>query len=360
MKEIGLPQTIETGKRRGGHIQGFVIDRKREYVYASFTTELVKLDMEGHVIGSVKGFTGHLGCLAYREADGRIYGSLEYKNDVIGRGILNHLGIGGMVQSAFYIAIFDGDKITRPDMSAEKDGIMTTVWLREATEDYLAVWEENGEVREHRYGCSGIDGITFAPDFGGSGAMRLLVAYGIYGDRSRTDNDYQVLLSYDPARLSSYETVLAADNIHTSGPASCDEQYFVYTGNTDFGVQNLEYDAYTGDIFMAVYQGHKERFPNYSMFVIDGKRAPESVFLIGSEGEARKFLSLKKTGLYDEKTGIYGYRFKYGSTGMFSLGNGLFYFSEDRGADGAYESTLRLYRYTGGVPAPFEKMEISG
>ena len=58
-----LPEVIHTGVYRGGHIQGIAIDNERKYIYCSFTTELVKLDMDGNFIGSVKGFTGHLGCL---------------------------------------------------------------------------------------------------------------------------------------------------------------------------------------------------------------------------------------------------------------------------------------------------------
>lgn len=122
-----LPPDIYTGKWREGHIQGIAVDLERGYIYCSFTTILIKLDMSGKLVGSVRGFTGHLGCLAYNRADGRIYASLEYKNDVIGKGILKSLGLDGQIKNAFYIAIFDGEKITRPDMSAEGDGVMTTV-----------------------------------------------------------------------------------------------------------------------------------------------------------------------------------------------------------------------------------------
>ncbi len=357
MGHFALPKTIYTGKWRTGHIQGIAIDKKRQYIYCSFTTALIKLDMAGNLIGSVKGFTGHLGCLAYNETDGRIYASLEYKNDVIGRGILKKLGLDGQVKNAFYIAIFDGEKITRPDMSATRDGIVTTVWLREATEDYLAVWTEHGKSMAHRHGCSGIDGITFAPMPGKSNDMRLFVAYGIYGDKTRTDNDYQVLLSYRPEAILPFEAVLSSENIHTSGPACCDGKYFVRTGNTEYGVQNLEYDAYTGDIFMAVYRGRKEQYPNYSLYVIDGKQAPRTEPLLGCAGEVGEVLALRQTGLFDEASGIYGYEFRYGTTGMASLGDGYFYFSEDHGENGEFDSHIRLYRYTGALPAPFEKTE---
>ena len=97
-----LPSEISTGKWRGGHIQGIAVDKERKYMYCSFTTELVKLDMEGNVIGSVKGFTGHLGCLAYNPEDGRVYASLEYKNDVIGQSVLRSLGIQNEIKNAFF------------------------------------------------------------------------------------------------------------------------------------------------------------------------------------------------------------------------------------------------------------------
>lgn len=357
MEYLSLPKVIQTGKWRSGHIQGIAIDRERKYLYCSFTTELVKFDMTGKLIGTVHGFTGHLGCLACNPTDGRIYASLEYKNDVIGQGILRNLGIDGQVQNAFYVAVFDGEGITRLNMDAEKDGVMKTIWLREPTEDYLAVWEENGQRREHRHGCSGIDGITFAPVPGDTKEMRLFVAYGVYGDKTREDNDYQVLLSYQTQNLAAFESVLTAENIHKSGPRHCDARYFVHTGNTEFGVQNLEYDTYTGDIFMAVYRGRKEKYPNYSMFVIDGKKVPESQPLIGCKGEIGQVLSLRQSGLFDEKSGIYGYEFRYGSTGMLSLGGGFFYFSEDYGENGEFGSMIRLYRYTGSTPTPFEAVE---
>ena len=348
-----LPLSIDTGKWHGGHIQGIALDRERGHIYCSFTTELVNLDINGNVLGTVKGFTGHLGCLAMGP-DGRVYGSLEYKNDVIGKDILNLLGMENEIKNAFYVAIFDGEKITERDMNAEKGGVMHTVWLREPTEDYLAEWEENGKTQKHRHGCSGIDGITFAPAFEGEG-MRLLVAYGVYGENDREDNDYQVLLSYNPTELIKYEAVLAADNIHTSGPERADEKYFVYTGNTTFGVQNMEYDSYTGDIFLSVYRGRKEKFLNYNLFRVAGKQTPKTETLLGI-GEQGKTLALAKTGLFDEKTGIYTHEFKHGSTGLLSLGEGYFYISEAKSENGEHSSTIRLYRYTGEFK-PFAAVE---
>ena len=106
-------------------------------------------------------------------------------------------------RTGFYVAIFDVDRITRPDMDAEKDRVMTTVYIKEAVDDYFATAENGGRTVEHRFGCSGIDGVTFAPRFGAKeGGDYLYVAYGVYGDTLRTDNDYQVLLAYDTTKLA--------------------------------------------------------------------------------------------------------------------------------------------------------------
>ena len=55
--------TLITGKT--GHLQGIAKDEKRGFLYWSFTTQLIKTDMQGNVIGSVVGLIGHLGCIAF-------------------------------------------------------------------------------------------------------------------------------------------------------------------------------------------------------------------------------------------------------------------------------------------------------
>lgn len=146
------------------------VDTKRGVAYFSFTTSLVKTNLKGEVIGSVDGFIGHLGCLDISPEDGRIYASLEYKNDNIGQGILKGLESGprliGNEESSFYIAIFDGEKIIRTGMNAEKDNVISTVYIKEVSDDYNATVMNRDRPVEHRYGCSGIDGIAFGPQFG--------------------------------------------------------------------------------------------------------------------------------------------------------------------------------------------------
>ena len=332
---------IKVGGMMTGHVQGIATDKNREYMYFSFTTCLVKTDMKGNVIGSVKGLAGHLGCIAYCEADGRVYGSLEYKHDVIGRGILDRLGDGTDVEDGWYAAIFDVDKIDRPDMDAERDGVMTAVYLSEIIKDYA----EGGG----KYGCAGLDGMTFAPMPGKDDGKRYLyAAYGIYGDTARRDNDYQILLRYDISDWGRWEAPLNQKRMHRSGPAAPDSKYFVYTGNTTWGVQNLEYDPHSGYMFMAVYPGKKPAFPNYLMYTVDMKK-PSSVDHHAVLDEQVAILPLAEVGQKDEKSGITGWHFPYGSTGMIALGDGCFYFSQDfgNGKDKPFGTNVALYRFAG-------------
>ena len=131
-----LPKKLHTEGWRAGHVQGIAVDTKQQYVYLSFTTMLVKLDMQGNVVGTVKGILGHLGCLEFNDEDGRLYGSLEYKNDAIGKGILKQEGVSKQLETGFYVAIFDVDKIIRENMSAEHDRVMTSVLLKSVVEDF--------------------------------------------------------------------------------------------------------------------------------------------------------------------------------------------------------------------------------
>ena len=317
-----------------GHVQGIAVDRKG-YLYISFTTVLVKADRDGTVIGSVKGLAGHLGCIAYRKEDGRVYGSLEYKHDIIGRNILAKMDQPIDIEDGFYIAIFDVDKITRMDMDAEQDGIMKAVHLNEVLADFQAPG--------HRFGCSGIDGVTFAPLPGKTGGRQdLYVAYGIYGDETRQDNDHQILLRYDVSQWEDYAQPINQRHMHRSGPDTPDGKYRVFTGNTTYGIQNLEYDTENNCLFAAVYRGTKPQYPNYPMFVIDLSQDLET-------------LPLAQIGLRHEATGIRGYHFPYGSTGMIALGDGLFYFSRDFQNEHGFGTDIGLYRFT--KESGFEEIE---
>lgn len=303
------------------HVQGIAIDKKHEFMYFSFTTSLIKTDLRGNILGSVTGIIGHLGCIALNPDDGRIYASLEYNNDAIGRGILKSLDKDIVFPDLFYVAAFDVDKIVRLNMDAEKDGIMTAVLVKEACDDYSA--------KGHRFGCSGIDGITFAPKPGTmNNDLFLYVAYGIYKDNKRRDNDHQILLMYDIKDFCRYEAALNQNDLHMNGPETPFGKYFVFTGNTNYGIQNLEYDSERYCLFAAVYPGKKWYYPNYSMFAIDLCENAVNIKLHGLDTKGDT-LKLKKLGFFKKRGKISGSYFNYGSTGMISLGNSRFIFSEE-------------------------------
>ncbi|RII14238.1 hypothetical protein DSC45_21355 [Streptomyces sp. YIM 130001] len=346
-----LPARIDGGAWPTSHVQGVTVDRERGFVYWSFTQMLVKTDLDGKVVGTVEGLTGHLGDIDRNDRDGRVYGSLEYK-----------------AEESFYIAVFDVDRIDRVGMNAETDGVMTAVHLNEVAEDFTADMDGDGvfdgdvaDTADHRYGCSGIDGVSFGPEFGRRGGeQQLKVAYGVYSHTGRTDNDHQVILAYDTADWRKYERPLSQSTPHHSGPKRHDGKYFVRTGNTTYGVQNLQYDPYTENWIMAVYQGEKEGFPNYSFFTVDGTERPVRGEITGQpEPETGKLLELREAGLRDEATGIRGWEF-HGSLGFDALGDGRYYVAEGRAVeeDGVEKQhgEVRLHRWTGRTPTPFEPL----
>jgi hypothetical protein len=349
-----MPLHVHGGAWPTSHVQGVAIDTEDGYMYWSFTQSLVKTDLEGNVVGTVEGLTGHLGDLDLGK-DGRVYGSLEYK-----------------AEEAFYIAVFDVDEIDRVGMDAESDGVMTTVHLAEVVADFTADLDGNGvfdgdtaSTADHRYGSSGIDGVAFGPEFGKKRGRQLLtVAYGVYSNTTREDNDHQVLLQYDVSKWKKYEQPLSQDDPHRSGPESHAGKYFVHTGNTRYGVQNLEYDAHTGDWLMAVYPGAKEEFPNYSFFIVDGSQAPTYGTIRGQRTpETGELLPLLREGLHDASSGTFGWEF-HGDQGIVSLDNGYYYVAEGKQVevDGVVEqeADVYLYRWTGDTPTPFERVVPAG
>ncbi|MFI8435588.1 hypothetical protein ACIGJO_17875 [Streptomyces sp. NPDC079020] len=346
-----LPSSVDGGAWRSGHVQGMAIDRRKGFMYFSFTDLLVKTDLRGRPVGSVTGFTGHLGDLDFNARDGRVYGSLEYK-----------------AAKSFYIAILDADRITRMGMDAQSTGVVTTVHLREVVRDFMAdmngdgVFDgDTGNTPDHRYGCSGIDGVAFGPEFGRKhGKQRLTVAYGVYANTGRADNDHQVLLQYDIGRWKKYERPLSEAAPHTSGPARVGGKYFAYTGNTTYGVQNLEFDGHSGNWLMAAYKGTKPGFPNYTVFALDGSKKPVRGPVRGQrEPERGLLLPLLRAGLHDAPTGTYGWPApgQYGQYGLVSLDDGRFYVARSGTVQdgGVTKQTARaeLNTWTGRPPSPF-------
>lgn len=353
-----LPNQILSGNWREGHVQGIAVDTERGFVYYSFTTILLKTDLCGNPLGCVENLVGHLGCITFDAEKNAIYGSLELKHDAIGNSIVNRTGKALAEEDSFYLVSFDLSKIDRMGMDAEKDSVMRAVYLGDVVKDYMETDEVSG--KPHRYGCSGIDGTALGPVFGAdkNSPKKIMVAYGVYGDIERKDNDYQVILQYDRADIDCYALPLDQANPHHNGPETAEARYFFFTGNTRYGIQNLEYDSHSGNWLVAVYQGSKETYSNFPLFMIDGSVAPQNQALWGRQGEMGLVLTSAKFGEMDLCGKVWGSRFPYGQTGVMSLGNGEFYFSQPHSIkeQKQYSSTVVKYRFDPDAPELFVEL----
>ncbi len=249
--------SVYLGTGYEGHLQSFAIDDDMQYIYASFTHDLVKVAVDtGEIVGTVTGFPGHLGGLTYY--DGRVYGALNYK----GRS---------------YLTVFECDEVTGTRTYDLKDetfiDCMSTILLHEPTNDY------NADPALANYGMCGIDGITTgkAPD---TGETVLMVSYSINGDTDEEDYDYDynILIQYNFDTFlepdGSGGTQIKPDYKYLYGPAdnpgpTHSNKYFIYTGNTNYGVQNLEYDSVSNDYILAVYRGNTSDFSKFIMYHVD-------------------------------------------------------------------------------------------
>ena len=325
-KEYPEVVRIEGGKL---HVQGIALDQKNDCMYCSFTSAFFKTDLQGVINGSVTGINGHLGAMTFDPAGRKVYASLEIKDDAIGKGIAKTLGAEAhkREQSRFYVAEIDVDKVNRLEVPFEE--AISLHPIEPAGEDYLAKVEVEGVELEHRYGCSGIDGVTIGPAVGSGSrkADHLYVAYGIYGDTTRVDNDYNIILCYSLKDLSK--------PLH---------KYFVHTGNTRYGVQNMAYDSHSNCLYLAVYKGSKRQYPNYAMFVLDMDQQPFTAKLENVPYESQEMEQLKVRE---------GWHFKWGSTGICSLGDGRWFISENSKVDGNQICNARQYILTGDEEAPF-------
>jgi hypothetical protein len=350
------PLTQNGGAWASGHVQGVAVDLKGGFIYYSFTNLLVKYDFNGKLIGTLVGWTGHLGDLDFNPADGKVYGSLEYKAD-----------------GAFYIAVIDVARLDRVGLQASSSDILRTVHLPEVAADYTADVDDDGRFdgddgkfradaaasRDHRFGCSGIDGVAFGPAFGRTDGKRYLtVAYGIYGAVDRTDNDHQVVLQYDVADWARYARPLTEAAPHRRGPRAPHGKVFVRTGNTTYGVQNLAYDPAQQRWFMGVYKGRKPAFPNYGLFAVEARALPVQGDLVGVPGVGGApwargaLLPLAPDGLRDASSGVRGWDQK-ADVGLQPLGDGLWYLAANARRDGLQTADLILMRWSGDPAAPF-------
>ena len=300
-----LATTLDGGSwNLSGHLQGATADEDMTYLYMSYNDRLVKVDMHsGEVVASMTGLAGgHLGDLAYYNGD--VYASLEFSS-----------------VNKYYVAVIHAAQLTEMDMDYKTPGLMTAMYMHEM----------ETLIEEDLFGAYGIDGTAFGKLPGDqSGKKYLIVACGLGTDTTRSDNNYQVLMAFDPKDFQG-EAINMNGNLHKTGP-QISRKFFVYTGHTTYGVQNLEYDADTGDYWLCCYPGDKPEFPDYTVFVVNGDVAPRTTKLaLGTNPDHGdiygEVLTLGRVGICHEPTGIWGFPSipNAGSVGFVSIGNDYFY-----------------------------------
>lgn len=292
------------------HCQGMAIDQKGGYAYYSYTNTFVKCDLEGNAVGSITGIQGHLGDICYNPKDGKVYASLNPEG-----------------KKALYLAIIDVRKLNEMGVDAVKGGLIRTVHLTHVWKDYSAKVTNQGKAYWRRYGVSGTDAMCFGPSFETGKGHYLTISCGTTPQTERTDNDYQILVQYDVTGWwDKYGQPLRYDKVHHIGPKDIHGKFFVYTGNTNYGVQTMTYFKELNLWFLNVYTTLKDDFPKYNLFIVNGDVKPKEKALKGQEKkDVQKVLTLYKDGSYDEKTGIYGWFIPEGAKGMEYLTSGLFY-----------------------------------
>ena len=298
------PNTDPYGMCGGNsHLQGIAVDDELKYMFFSYTSALAVIEIAtGELVASIGGFGGgsfgtnggaHLGCIDYY--DGYIYGSLEYKSP----------------GKKFYLAIFDVNRLLAAGVGISiqdeaydwNNPICTAVLLEEATRDFRAPvdttlfsgQDEFGHATNeanngHWFACSGIDGVSMGKWPGGKDdEIYMIVAYGVYQFSSspRNDNTYNVLSYYklsdiwnaDGSQTDYNKTFTYQDGISQNWAhdeeiwLSAAKNLYVYTGNTSYGSQNIEYEWDTGNVVLYTYANTDGMGSTY--YEVDGSVEPE-------------------------------------------------------------------------------------
>ena len=304
----------------------------------------MKTDLAGTVLGSITGLPAHLGDITLNPKNGKVYGSIFWGDE--------------NPYYAPYIAIFDPEQIHEIDESPEKNPALSLVHLKQLLADRFVDLDGDG-TDDGLYATAGVDGVGFGPRFGSTtGDWLLTVTHSQWPDADREDNNHQILVQYDPDVFDTYaEPYDTSKPDPTSGPTEIDGQYFVYTGATRWGIQNLTYDPTLERWFLGVYAGSKPEFPNYTMFAVEAASQPVRQELpgIGVEGDT---LPLAEDGLRDEATGVRGW-FQKADVGLQAMGDGLYYLCTNSAVDGLQTATLTLSTWTDDPQAPFAPAEAT-
>ncbi len=287
------------------HLQGLCVDDELKYMYLS-ADQIVKVDMEtGKVVGTLDGFSTVSGIAAM---NGMHLGSLEYHDGWIYTAV-----IAGNPHGKLMILAIEASKIDRIGMQVNDiEGSVRAVLMKDHMNDYcdpvdetiFTGWKGPGNFtmsdREgHRFGCGGADGITIGTYPGDtSGKQYVIASYGIYANDEnsiRQDNEYTILKFYALDDIWNSDKTPTSHNIvfhkddntvadyGVNEALTAEKTLFLYTGNINWGPQNISYEPDTGDIVLYCYEptDFKDDFNKVPriMFVVDGSKVPEEKVL---------------------------------------------------------------------------------
>lgn len=84
------------------------------------------------------------------------------------------------------------------------------------------------------------------------------------------------------------------------------------------------------------------------LYIVDGSIAPVEGEIVGQPTpETGLLLTLAKGSMTHKATGVTGWSFGYGSTGMIALDDGYFYVSHNSAQNGKQTCDAYLYKWTG-------------
>ena len=287
------------------HLQGLCVDDELKYMYLS-ADQIVKVDMEtGKVVGTLDGFSTVSGIAAM---NGMHLGSLEYHDGWIYTAV-----IAGNPYGKLMIIAIEASAIDRVGMQVNDiEGSVRAVLMKDHMDDYcdpvdetiFTGWKGPGyftmsDREGHRFGCGGADGITIGTYPGDkSGKQYVIASYGIYANDAnsiRQDNEYTILKFYALDDIWNSDKTPTSHNIvfhkddntvadyGVNEALTAEKTLFLYTGNIDWGPQNIAYEPDTGDIVLYCYgpTDFADDFDNVPriMFVVDGSKAPEEKVL---------------------------------------------------------------------------------
>ena len=199
------------------HMQGF--SKSETHMYWSFTNSMVKTTLQGTMRCQVHVTGGHLGDCDYH--DGKVYCS--YLKDALP-------GHAWEDWTGFKIYVFDAEDLHIID-----------IINMDICDKYKAITCTPEDTR----GFQAIDGVAIAPD-PVTGEDKMFVACALYTNEKYSN---QIILQCD--LNGKYET-----------------EYHIPTGNTVYGIQNLDYDAENKEFWFTTYGKAEEYQPKETLYCL--------------------------------------------------------------------------------------------